>query len=106
MARIMDNTTAVATYAAQNNFELIDGTSGNWNQDKNTHALFNFYDYTQALAQIYDGCMYYPTTSNAANRSVFFNGIYYPTTSAAITSLQIYASSGNMNGTALLYGVK
>jgi hypothetical protein len=106
MARIADNNAAVVTYSAQNNFELIDGQDGQYNADQNAHLLLNFYDYTQTLQQIYEGTMAYVRTANAGKRSTFFSGIHFPTTPIAISSLQIYTSAGNMNGTALLYGVK
>jgi hypothetical protein len=73
--------------------------------DRDSRAVCNFYDYTTALDHIYDIRFVYNNTSDTVI-PVNLAGTYYPSTPAAITSFRIFTNgSGNINGTALLYGV-
>jgi hypothetical protein len=84
---------------------LNDNTTESGNADTNNSAVFNFYDYTQTLRQVFDGLLIYNTTGAVAVTTKI-DGSYIPSTSAAVTSLVIGPVTGNFGGgTALLYGV-
>jgi hypothetical protein len=98
---------SLANNTAQTLISLNDNINDSWGSDANNHGVFNFYDYTEAFRQIFDGQFIYDDSSGPTPVTVGITGSYLPSTSAAITSLVIGAVSGNHGGgTALLYGVK
>jgi hypothetical protein len=97
---------SLANYTGQTLISLNDNINDSWGSDANNHGVFNFYDYTQAFRQIFEGQFIYDDASGPTAVTVGITGSYLPGTSAAITSLVIAAASGNHGGgTALLYGV-
>ena len=102
---------SLSTSIAQNNniaqIDISDGLDGQDNTAQDSTLVMNIYDYTQALDHVFESAVTYYTT-NAAPATIYtsINGVYRPSAAAAISSIQIFASAGNINGTALLYGVK
>ena len=95
-----------ANASAQTLISINDNSNDSWNADVNNHGIFNFYDYTQSLRQLFNCQFIYDDSSGPTTVTVGITGGYLPGTSAAITSLVIGAASGNHGGgTALLYGV-
>ena len=106
--RVISNTGSSSNnnQTGQTSILLQDASADSGNADVNNSAVFNFYDYTQALRQNFNGLFIY-TTSGGTPVTVALNGSYLPSTSAAITSLEILVLGGTLaGGTALLYGVK
>jgi hypothetical protein len=106
--RVISRTSAssVSNQTGQTSILLQDASADSGNADVNNNAVFNFYDYTQALRQNFNGLFIY-TDSGGTKVTVSLNGSYLPSTSAAITSLEILVLGGTLaGGTALLYGVK
>jgi hypothetical protein len=101
---VRSTSTASANALGGNDLAFNDNTTNQTNSDGDTHAILNFYDYTEALKQIGDGVYVYNTAS--ATPFVYCTFIYKPSTPAAITSIQLAPGTGNFGGgTALLYGV-
>jgi hypothetical protein len=106
--RIISRTSASSNsnQTGQTSILLQDASADSGNADVDNNAVFNFYDYTQALRQNFNGLFIY-TDSGGTKVTVGLNGSYLPSTSAAITSLEILVLGGTLGGgTALLYGVK
>ena len=96
----------VSNNAGTSNIVLNNGAVDAKNADRDAHAVFNFIDYTQSLDQIYDGTFMINGNTSDNPMVIGLTGGYFPTTPAAITSILIYSNgAGNINGTALLYGV-
>jgi hypothetical protein len=105
VVKVRTSSSSNANATGQTVISLNDNATDSGNADTNNSAVFNFYDYTQTLRQVFDGLFIY-NTSGAAPVTVGIIGAYLPSTSAAITSLVIKPASGNIGGgTALLYGV-
>lgn len=102
---------SLSSSIAQNNniaqIDISDGIDGQTNTAQNSTLVMDILDYTAAQDHVFRTAVTYYTT-NATPETVYvdINGVYRPSTAAAITSINIFAGSGNINGTALLYGVK
>jgi hypothetical protein len=102
---------SLSTSIGQNNnttqIDISDGLDGQDDTAQDSTLVMNIYDYTQALDHVFETAVTYYTT-NAAPATIYtsINGVYRPSTAAAISSIQIFASAGDIAGTALLYGVK
>ena len=102
---------SLSTSIGQNNnttqIDVSDGIDGQDNTSQGSTLVMNIYDYTSSLDHVFETAVtYYTTNATPATIYTSINGVYRPSTAAAISSIQIFASAGNINGTALLYGVK
>ncbi len=77
------------------------------NTTTDAFAYFNFYDYTNTTTWKTGNCFGYVNRSGTPTNWSSLGGNFAYNQTAAITSLTIYYSSGNItSGTAYLYGVK